>query len=304
MKDYLNIVNDKYPIRRQEEQKSEFRKYIKEELKKSNFEVKEECLENKHTNILIGDVDNAKVVFCAHYDTPAASIFPNLMMPRNVVLGMCYQFSYPILLSLISLGIAFLFGGIFSLVYEVIAAIYVVLYLTSFYLLTRFFDNKHNKNDNTSGVAAILSLIENCQRNDVGFILFDNEEKGKLGSKAFSKAHKEFFESKLVINLDCVGTGKHILFVAKEEAEKLADYELLKNNVNNNDNYEVHFYPMKGSMSNSDYKNFNCGISVMACKKFKFGYYTPRIHTKYDIEADSRNIEFLTIELNNYINKL
>lgn len=302
---YIKDIIANHPIRRSEEQKEKFRKYICEETKNINKEIKVECLDKKHNNILIGNIDDADVVFTAHYDTPAASIFPNIMMPRNKVLGMIYQFSYPIGLALLSLGISYLITNLLGLSHEIWAALYIVLYLGGFYLLTRCFDNKNNYNDNTSGVASVLELAKKSQSNKVAFILFDNEEKGKLGSKAFSNYHKNY-NSKLIINLDCVGNGNNIIIVAKDNAIKHRFYNSLKETLIGNDDYNVEFYGMKGSLSNSDYKNFECGISVMACKKKKIiGYYTPRIHTKFDVICDNNNIEFIVnslLSFTHYVN--
>lgn len=302
---YLKKLISEYPIRRKEEDKAKFRDYIIEECKKSHVNAYVETLDSKHNNVLIGDVDNAKVVITAHYDTPAASLFPNIMMPRNKVMGMIYQFSYPILLALISLGISYLLCYLFGLQYEIWAAMYIVMYLGSFYLLTRCFDNKNNYNDNTSGVATILDIISKYQNNDVAFILFDNEEKGKLGSKAFAKYHKTPFDNKLVINLDCVANGSNILLVAKDKAINNIYYKDINKYIKSNDKFNVEYYGMKGSLSNSDYKNFNCGVSVMACHKAKLvGYYTPRIHTKYDVVASDENIKFLSSSLIEFIKSL
>lgn len=295
---FLKHLIDNYPVRRKKEQKDKFIEYVKENI---NREVRVEELEGKHNNILIGDVDNAKVVFTAHYDTPAASLFPNIMIPRNKVIGIAYQFSYPILLALISLGISYLIKHLLSLDYQVWAIMYIILYLGSFYFLTRFFDNKNNSNDNTSGVAVILELANMCEK-DVGFILFDNEELGKLGSKAFAKAHKECFKNKLVVNLDCVGNGENIIFVAKDNALENDLYKVINNFVKSNDQYNVKFYGQKGSMSNTDYVNFECSATIMACKKAKLvGYYTPRIHTKYDTVSNVENIDFIVKSLNAWI---
>ena len=59
MKDYLTFLNEKYPIRRSKEQKEEFIKYVKEEV--SGYNVDVETLEKEHNNVVIGDVENAKV---------------------------------------------------------------------------------------------------------------------------------------------------------------------------------------------------------------------------------------------------
>ena len=106
MRDYLNEINDLFPIRRREEEKTRFYNYVKTKL--GDDRVKIETLEEKHNNIVIGNISNAKVIFTAHYDTPAASPVPNLMLPLNKILGTVFHFLYPIVISLLSLFIAVL----------------------------------------------------------------------------------------------------------------------------------------------------------------------------------------------------
>ena len=79
--------------------------------------------------------------------------------------------------------------------------------------LTHGIRNKHNANDNTSGVLTLLYIMKKLppnMRNKVCFVFFDNEEKGLLGSKAMNKKYKDLFLAKLVINFDCVGNGKEL----------------------------------------------------------------------------------------------
>ena len=303
MKDYLTFLNEKYPIRRSKEQKEGFIKYVKEEV--SGYNVDVETLEKEHNNILIGDVEKAKVIFTAHYDTPATSLVPNLMLPKNKVLGLIYAFSYPILLAFASLGIAYLIYWMFKLPYAVFAVMYIVLYLGSFYLLTRCFPNKNNYNDNTSGVASILSIIEENKSDNVAFILFDNEEKGLLGSKAYQKNHKELMKDKLVINLDCVGNGNNFIVIYKGKTMENPLFKVLKNSIISNSNYNVEFINSKKALGNSDHKSFDLGIGVVATKKSKRGiYYTPRIHTNKDTEVNSNNIYFISNKITDFIKEL
>lgn len=305
MKDYLNNINDLYPVRRTKEQKEKFRTYVKTECESFNQQVEVETLNKEHNNIVIGDINEAKVIFTAHYDTPASSIVPNLMIPKNKLLGYLYHFGFPIIIALISLGIAYGIKWILNLDDVAWAIIYVVLYIGSFYLLTRAFTNKHNKNDNTSGVSVVMKLMSMNNNKNVAFVLFDNEEKGLLGSKAFNKAHKELLDNKLVINLDCVGVGENIIVISKEDAIKHPLHKILENTLLSNDDFNVMFYPMKGCRGNSDHKSFKCGVGVMACKKGKIvGYYTSRIHTNKDVIANTENIDFITNKLTDFINKL
>lgn len=304
MFDYLNHVNDLFPVRRTKEQKENFRKYALDEAKKLGIDAKVET-NKEHNNVVIGNAETAKVIFTAHYDTPAASIFPNLMMPRNLILAYLYVFGYPVIISLLSLAISYGIVKLCNLPFELTAVIFIILYLGSFYLMTRTFTNIHNKNDNTSGVASILSLMAENKGKDVAYILFDNEEKGLLGSKAYNKEHKNILENKLVINLDCVGYGNNLIFISKKDAETHEYYQLLKDSVLETNEYSVNFFNTRGSMSNSDYKSFKCGIGLMTCGKKKLvGFVTPRIHTKRDTIANTRNIEFITENLSSFIQKL
>lgn len=302
MKDYLNIINDKYVVRKSKTEKKQFQDYVLGEFSDEDYQVKVEELDKKHQNIVIGNIEKARVIFTAHYDTPAASLFPNLMMPRNPFLVYLYQFGYAFGMALISFLVSIGIVNLFKGPYELTIALYLVLYLGSFMLMTRVFPNKHNKNDNTSGVATVLSLLNKKYCDKVAFILFDNEEKGLLGSKAFNKKYSSILNQKLVINLDCVGNGDHILFISKPEATKIDLHRVLQDKVQSNDKYQVHFYPLKGSCGNSDHKNFKCGVGVMACHKKKIiGFYTSKIHTKKDTIASFDNIEFITTELSKFI---
>ncbi len=300
MKDYLTELNDTFPIRRTPEQKKSFFEYVKTEAESVGLDARIETLEKKHNNIIIGDIESANAVYTAHYDTPARSLVPNLMMPRNPVLAYAYGIGIPLIIAFLSLAVAGIISNVAGLDYEVYLALYVVIYFVSFFLIMRGGVNKHNKNDNTSGVSTVLSLMSQNPK-DTAFVLFDNEEKGLLGSKALLKKNKELWENKLLINFDCVGNGDNIVIIASEKAEKHHLFERLKDTVKGNSFFNVGIFSKKGSMTNTDSKNFPCGVSVMACKKSKKGVlYTPYIHTFKDTAASSENIRFLAEVFGNF----
>lgn len=181
----------------------------------------------------------------------------------------------------------------------------MILYFGGFYCTTRILANKHNKNDNTSGVATVMSLAAEINDGRAAFILFDNEEKGLLGSKAYNKAHKSMLSDKLIINFDCVGNGDQIVFISKEEAEKMAEFQHLKSSVTSDKGFTIHYLSAKKTVSNSDYKSFPAGVGVMACRKGKIvKLYTGRIHTARDTVAESKNVYFLTDAMVEYVEKL
>ncbi len=300
----LDFLNQNYPVRRTAKEKDVFRAYILKQMAEKGIDARAEMTsDGKNENIVIGDVAAAKVVCTAHYDTPAASLFPNILIPRNVPLFFLYQFAPVILLLAAALGGAYAIANAMypdddTLAYmRVFLLVYLVLYYGLYFLMYRVFKNPNNFNDNTSGVATILAVIEKLneeQRQKFAFILFDNEEKGKKGSKAYYKDHKEMMRDRLLVNFDCVGNGEHIIFIAMKEAEKRREYAALRESFSSCGNFHTYFYPMKGSRSNSDYKNFPGGIGCMACRKSKGGvFYTPYIHTPRDTVSNDENVQFI-----------
>lgn len=290
MKDYLNKINNEYPIRRTKKQKNEFINYVK-----NQFEIVNVDQINQHKNIIIGNFDNAKIILTAHYDTPAKSLFPNLVIPRCFILNLIYQLFFIGIFFGISCLASFILKYMFNLTYEVWYFLFLSMYFVLFFIATMTFTNKHNFNDNTSGVATVLEIIKTTQKNDICVVLFDNEEKGLLGSKAFNKKYKNIVDEKLIINFDCVGNGNNILVACKKEAMNNQYLALLKECVVSNNKYNVMYFDSKKIFGSTDYKNFKQSISFMAYNKNKIiGYYTSRIHTSKDTVVDSENIKFLT----------
>ena len=110
MKNYLEEIYNQYPIRKDEIEKERFRNYILEEVSKSNYAVQIDTIK-KHHNVLIGDIHNAKIIFTAHYDTPATSLIPNYMLPRNRGLWVLSHFSFPCVLGIFSYFLVIQFIG-------------------------------------------------------------------------------------------------------------------------------------------------------------------------------------------------
>lgn len=313
----LNELNCRFPVRRSEAQKEEFRNYVAEKVSQRGMLARTEVTSNqKNSNIVIGDPARARAVFTAHYDTPCASVVPNMLIPRNKGLFYAFQFLPLVIIIAVSLGVALLvryfFGNAVGYENPVTLTAWYLSFLITYYLIYflgfRTFVNKNNCNDNTSGVAVILSVIEKGDAEslkDAAFILFDNEEKGKKGSKAYFTDHRAEMEKKLVINFDCVGNGENVIFIAMKDAETACEYSAMKESFAPNGRFSTEFYPIKGSESNSDYKNFPCGVGCMACKKTKKGIlYTPRIHTPRDTEASDENIEFISSATADLIGRL
>lgn len=295
---YLNFLNEKFGVRRKDEEKKAFRDFVINTSEKMGFSARVETTgDGKNDNVIVGDTKTAKVVFSAHYDTPATSLFPNIMIPRNIPVFFAYQMLPVIVMLAVALSISYLVGMVWLQDSRAYMLTFLAIYYGLYFIMFRGFSNPKNYNDNTSGVATLLEImrgLDEDKKTSVAFIFFDNEEKGKKGSKAYFNDHKTDMEKKLLINFDCVGNGETVVFIAKDEAEKTEEYKILAECFTPNNGYTTEFYPMRGSESNSDYKNFPMGIGCMACKKTKGGMlYTPAIHTPRDTMAKDENIEYI-----------
>lgn len=73
-------ILDHFQVRKTKKQKEEFRKYIIHELNQYGY-----CPSIQHkginNNIIIGNIEKAKIFCTAHYDTQAVLPFPNLIVP-------------------------------------------------------------------------------------------------------------------------------------------------------------------------------------------------------------------------------
>ena len=168
--------------------------------------------------------------------------------------------------------------------------------------------NRHNVNDNTSGVAALLHIMEALppeHRSKAAFVLFDNEEKGKAGSAAYAKEHQQVAYTRLTVNLDCVGVGEHILIISKKLARQHLEFAPMQRHMAAQTARQVHFFDAAGSMVNSDQANFKCAVAVCACKRKKgVGFYTPAIHTARDTQADQGNLDAIASGMSGFVQEL
>ena len=201
-------------VRMQRKQKKAFRDYVAQKSKQMNYK----CKEDKHalaTNVVVGDLDSAKYVFTAHYDTPPRlpRFFTKHMslytaLAAAALVGICYS----------SAALAFELTKspeIMETVFNIAQiGMYGTIGLSTLHVLGFLgTPNPTNYDDNTSGCYALLKLMQEYEnlpyasKKQVAFIFFDNEEKGLIGSLSHRLKHKKNLKGKTYINLDCVGRG-------------------------------------------------------------------------------------------------
>jgi hypothetical protein len=296
-----------HPVRKKAAQKEAFRGEVTTALQQAGWPVQVESSGGavKSHNIVVGDVKTARVIFTAHYDTPAVLPFPNFLAPRNLIISMLYQ----VLLAAILVAIPFLGVAVFvwlwrfvlppphSIPMLLILGIFWILLMLAMLMLYMGPANKSNANDNTSGALTLLEIafaLPAELRNQVALVFFDNEELGLVGSAVFRKTHGELKQTPL-LNFDCVGDGDTLLFVQKAAVRKDAALQGAlaaaflpgEKKALYLDTSPLTFYP-------SDQYHFKKGIGVAAMRKAPLvGLYVARIHTRRDTVLDADNLLYL-----------
>lgn len=295
-----------FQIRKNAQQKTAFIEHLMD-IYGDRMHVEESGKLLKSRNIVIGNPDTASVVFGAHYDTCARLPFPNFITPKNLVIFLLYQIFVALVMVvpalLLSTFTASLTVSLDMPDFPAILLTELALILpmaAAILLMTAGPANPHTANDNTSGVVTVLTLADRlADRNDLCFVLFDNEEAGLFGSSDFARKHKTVRDHTLVVNFDCVSDGDWILLLSSKPARRKVNYEQFCEFIRKTC-ASTEKLPLITSSSTtiypSDQMNFKKYIAVAALKKTKtpfIGFYMDRIHTPKDTVFDDRNIELL-----------
>ena len=115
----------------------------------------------------------------AHYDTCAALPIPNFLMPCNITVYVLYQIGITCGIILISVLLGVLAGLLLGALAVPLVCCLILCGVVGLMIFGPA--NKHNANDNTSGVVTVLEIMRTLQENQrhkVCFVLFDLEEAG------------------------------------------------------------------------------------------------------------------------------
>ena len=296
MSEHLTTLLEKYQVRRTRQQKDAFILYAKAVSHSAGYAFEEETLKGgvmASRNLIAGNPEGAQVIFTAHYDTCAKMPLPNLIYPQSRIKTFLAQM--PLVLGMLALSFLAGYLGYYLGGRSVALLIGYVVYLGLFLLLYFGPANPHTANDNTSGVAALMDIMTALPPEDkqnAAFIFFDNEEYGKVGSKAYAKAHPGLTDGKILLNLDCVGDGDDFLVVAPKKADERLLRCLRAAFLDENGKRAVHCSAQNTSY-NSDQKSFPNGVAAAACRKGKLGYHVPRIHTRRDVIYEESNLQYV-----------
>lgn len=284
-----------HPVRRNDPQKDAFIADILAYARKNGYAVNVESGEKKEKNIVIGAPAQAKFLVTAHYDTPATSLFPNLLLPKNFTLFYLYQFGVILAYMLIALVVA-LPVALLAKNETATILVWYVAYMALVMMGRWGPANKNNYNDNTSGVVTVLEALTAMPqelRPQAAFILFDREEMGLVGSKEYRKRHKAQTEDQIVLNLDCVGDGDILQLEPVKSAQTEEILTMLSRVCTKNENKEIRLEQGKFTGA-SDQKSFPKGVGIKALHDKKgIGCYCGKIHTNRDRTLEETNISIL-----------
>ena len=314
-------ILEQFPVRKTKRQKQAFRTAVQSYAEKLNYPVTVEKGSFGVHNLILGDPETANYLVTAHYDTCARMLLPNLITPCNLLLYLGYQFLLIFLIAVCAIalsaleaavlaGISTLFGISLGDAWVIFAGLMVpsLIWINVFLLILLLLigpANRHNANDNTSGVVTLLEIARTMpenQRHKICFVLFDLEEAGFFGSGSYRRKHANSTEHQLILNLDCVGDGDNLrMFPTKK---------LLKDRQKLTSLYKACGYFGKKNLLvhekgryayPSDQKNFPYGVGICALRKGKKTLYMSRIHTKKDIILDKTNVNILRAALTTFI---
>jgi len=306
---------DNYQIRKTVKQKRAFRRWLNKHALEHGYNItKQTFKKGRGNNVIIGDSETAKVILTAHYDTPPSAIFPIATIVGSIPMYILSQILIflPVvaLACLLHLGLGFIFSEMGQLNrlapflwFEVPVVVLILLILWCVQMMFGF-ANRNNVNDNTSGIAVILSLLEDLsqeQRSKVCFVLFDEEEKGLEGAKAFKSKYGSKITNKPLINFDCVAHGRNLLFIIKKEFKNSHYHNLLAKVTGD----RVIIKDAIKYVYASDQLLFKNSVGVAAVHRIPLvGYYLSRLHSRFDTKFDVGNVEELKRMMIAFIDQL
>ncbi len=279
---------ENYPVRITRKQKEAFLQELTQQLEARSFEPERIEARTLITNRLLATVcEKPRLIFTAHYDTP--TIMPFFFPPLFYLFGHTRQITGMVFL----LALLYLPGMLrpavppeFAWLNLILMAIPLLFVLS---MITLFIPNPRNREDNTSGVVALLALAEWLKdkpelRQQIQLVFLDNEELGLLGSRGLKRVWDRRghpYGAADIINLDCVSRGEIPLVVYHYDgklAQAVAPF--VQNHLPQARPIDMTWLPLSDNYTFKQEGAIN--ISFADRSLVPGGYYIPRIHSPSD----------------------
>ncbi len=310
MNDITRELIAEYQVRKTNKQKIRFISWLRKKTGKMGYDITIDKYSDHGRNLIFGDLKNSDIILTAHYDTQANGIFPKISFMSNPFIYLLSE----VMAYIVILGIFILLRYVLGKFIDNKIANTIVGVILIAYILQKFVGvaNKHTVNDNTSGVATLLEIMDEIDQNlreKVTFVFFDHEELGFLGSQNFKDRYGKEIKEKPLINFDCVANGDYIFFITKKKFRKTRYNNVLENSITYNfKNEETKKAVLETSLKviyTSDQILFNNSVAVTAMNKMPIlGYYLDRIHSPLDTVYQDKNILLLKNTMIEFIKEI
>lgn len=292
----LRALLTDYGVRKTEGQKTAFLRFAREQAAALGIpaQIEESGRLLRTRNLVLGDVERAATIITAHYDTCARLFFPNVSTPGSWPVFLLTQALLYAAIVLAGVGCGLLAtrltgNGAAGVLLGLLGAAAVLGAMLAGPA------NPHNANDNTSGVLLLLLAMRAlAAKRGVAFVLFDNEEKGLLGSAAFIRRHPRA-SRRFILNLDCVGDGRTLLFTGSQAGMRCAQARHLLaalEELTQADGWRVVSGAFPQYIYPSDQMLFPRGTALAALKGERL-LYLDHIHTAKDTTLCMDNLALL-----------
>ena len=290
MGEFAQRITSQYPLRYKRQEKENMRTYLIGQSRSLGYDAKLQSVSGG-TNVVVGDPESAKLVFIAHYDTGLRELLPQFLCPTRPLTYLLYQALTPVVVMLGSFLISFAVSFPLNMP-RLMLPLFLILIVGALFYLRYGPGEKRTNNDNSSGVAALLEVMEGLTpryRNSVAFAFLDAGSTQR-GARGLRKAYPSLRE-KTVINLDCVGCGDEILILPSKYSRWNGDLLDAINESFENTEKKTCFDKVDGLVYfPSDNRTFRYSVSICACEQAPgFGRFV-RQHTARAIDAENLRI--------------
>lgn len=196
-------------------QKAQFVEHICKEAKQCGYPVKLQSKQGKTRplhNVIVGDLDSAKKVVIAAYDTPSKIYIPDYKYyPFNITKHLNQEklnFFIQSILGFVAVLIAYFIwwqGSSYSLVIQVLTSVIAFLCICYAYAMFKGKANRCNFNRNSASIALLVSMMNDMKQDaTVAFVFLDQGVNSYEGLRYFVNE----LQHQQVLLLDCLAQGE------------------------------------------------------------------------------------------------
>ncbi len=284
MQKFFERITREYPLRRKSQEKENMRTFLVGQSRTLGYDAKLSS-RRRATNVVVGDMEKAKIVLCARYDTGLRELLPQFICPTRPVTYFLYQALTPVLMLLVSFILSFALT--FAIQRPALTLPLFVVLLLGMLMYLRFGPSEtRTANGNTSGVAALLGVMESLTPRHRGTVALAFLDAG--GGKAL-KANFPSLREKAVINVECIGCGDEILILPSKYTRWNGELLDAINECFENTETKTCFLKTDGLVYYpSENRAFRYNSAICACKKVAgFGRFVKQLSS----EIDEENLE-------------